>query len=49
MNIEVGMLKTTEFRGVTSFLVGVFAGLSERALATAMAGRAAAFVRGIGS
>jgi hypothetical protein len=44
-NIEIGNLKTSHFVGATSFLVGVFAGISERALATAISGRAAAFVK----
>jgi hypothetical protein len=47
MNIEIGMLKTSAFKGSTSFLVGVFAGLSERALATAVSGRATALVKSI--
>lgn len=52
MNIEIGSLKTnaTEFErnGSIALLIGIFCGLSERALATAISGRAAAFVRGIG-
>lgn len=47
MNIEIGNLKTSNFVGATAFLVGLFAGISERALATAISGRAAAFVKGI--
>jgi hypothetical protein len=51
VNIEIGDLKTqsSSFRtsGSVALLVGLFAGLSERALATAISGRAAAFVRGI--
>ena len=53
MNIQIGDLKTnaTEFmhKGSVVMLVGVFFGFSERALATAVTGRATAFVRGIGS
>jgi hypothetical protein len=53
MNIQIGELKTSaiEFtqKGSTAMLVGVLFGISERALATAISGRAAAFVRGIGS
>jgi hypothetical protein len=53
MNIQIGDLKTnaTDFanKGSIATLVGVFLGISERALATAISGRAAAFVRGIGS
>jgi len=52
MNIQIGDLKTnaTEFMrtGSIAMLVGVFFGISERALATAISGRATAFVRGIG-
>jgi hypothetical protein len=52
MNIEIGQLKTNsaEFQrgGSIAFLIGLFGGLSERALATAISGRAAAFVKGIG-
>jgi hypothetical protein len=47
-NIEIGNLKTSHFAGATAFLVGAFAGLSERALATAISGRAAAFIKGLG-
>jgi hypothetical protein len=47
INIEIGLLKTARFAGATAFLIGVFAGLSERALATALGGRAASFVRSI--
>ena len=46
-NIEIGNLKTSHFVGATSLLVGVFAGISERALATAISGRAAAVVKGV--
>jgi hypothetical protein len=53
MNIQIGELKTNaiEFtrKGSVAMLVGVLFGISERALATAISGRAAAFVRGIGS
>lgn len=49
MNIEIGNLKTTpgEFgrAGTVALLVGVFCGLSERALATSVSGRAATFVK----
>jgi hypothetical protein len=55
INIEIGNLKTAELRGThgnvpigaVAVLVGVFCGIAERALATAISGRAAAFVRGI--
>jgi hypothetical protein len=47
MNIEIGNLKTAKFVGAVAFLIGIFSGLSERALATAISGRAAAFVKGI--
>lgn len=53
MNLEIGSLKTKQEAfggsGSVALLVGVFAGLSERALATAISGRAAAFVKGLGS
>lgn len=53
MNLEIGNLKTKQDvfggSGSVALLVGVFAGLSERALATAISGRAAAFVKGLGS
>ena len=52
VNIEVGNLKTQSdaFRhsGSIALLIGLFCGLSERALATAIAGRAVAFVKGVG-
>lgn len=52
MNIEIGSLKTNAAAfgrsGSIALLIGVFCGLSERALATAISGRAAAFVKGIG-
>jgi hypothetical protein len=51
MNVEIGNLKTTsgEFRkmGTIALLVGLFCGLSERALATSVSGRAATFVKAI--
>jgi hypothetical protein len=51
MNIEIGLLKTTanEFlqKGSIPMLVGLFCGVSERALATAISGRATAFVGGL--
>lgn len=51
VNIEIGNLKTQQgsFQnsGSIAFLIGMFAGLSERALATAISGRAAAFVRSV--
>jgi hypothetical protein len=51
INIEIGNLKTNPgaFRqqGSVALLIGLFAGLSERTLATAISGRAAAFVRGV--
>jgi len=48
MNIEIGSLKTANFHGSTAFLVGLFSGIAERALATAISGRATSFVRGVG-
>ncbi len=48
VQVEIGLLKTAQFKGTTSFLIGLFCGISERTLATAVSGRAAAFVRGIG-
>jgi hypothetical protein len=52
MNIEIGSLKTNApdfmHKGSVAMLIGVFFGISERALATAISGRAAAFVTGIG-
>jgi hypothetical protein len=49
MNIEIGLLKTGSLKGdgEIAMLVGIFCGLSERALATAISGRATAFVKGI--
>ena len=50
INLEIGNLKTAPafFAGATAFLVGVFCGIAERALATAVSGRAAAFVKSVG-
>jgi hypothetical protein len=52
INLEVGSLKTQpehfKLAGSVALLIGLFCGLSERALATAIAGRAAAFVKGVG-
>jgi hypothetical protein len=49
MNIEIGNLKTSGLNidGEIAMLVGIFCGIAERALATAISGRAAAFVKGI--
>jgi hypothetical protein len=51
VNFEIGEFKTqaVSFKnsGSVALLVGLFAGLSERALATAISGRAAAFSKGI--
>lgn len=51
VNIEIGNLKTQAESfaraGSIALLIGLFCGLSERALATAIAGRAAAFVKGV--
>jgi len=51
VNFEIGGFKTQSeiFKnsGSVALLVGLFAGLSERALATAISGRAAAFSKGI--
>jgi hypothetical protein len=51
INLEIGNLKTQAepFRqsGSIALLIGLFCGLSERALATAIAGRASAFVKGV--
>lgn len=49
INIEIGGLRTADFRGSVSMLVGIFAGISERALATAVASRAATFIKTIGN
>jgi hypothetical protein len=52
VNIEIGNLKTGpayfKTSGTIAILIGMFCGLSERALATAVSGRAAAFVKGVG-
>lgn len=52
LNIAIGDLKTAPEQfsraGTVALLIGLFCGLSERALATAIAGRAAAFVKGVG-
>jgi hypothetical protein len=51
VNIEIGSLKTAsdafQHSGSIALLIGLFCGLSERALATAIAGRAAALVKGV--
>ena len=51
INFEIGEFKTQpaafKSMGSAALLVGLFAGLSERALATAISGRAAAFSKGI--
>jgi hypothetical protein len=51
VNLEIGNLKTKPdtfmVLGSVAFLVGVFSGIAERALATAISGRAAAFVKGL--
>ncbi len=51
-NMEIGTLKTSaealQKAGSIALLIGIFCGLSERALATAISGRAASFVQGIG-
>ena len=57
INLEIGDLKTGELSkpGSTlpivaiALLIGVLCGISERALATTISGRAAAFVRSVGS
>lgn len=55
VNVAVGDLKTVAIRmpvdtviGATAVLVGLFCGIGERALATAISGRAAGFVKGVG-
>ena len=52
VNIEIGNLKTNamifQSNGAVALLIGVFAGLSERALSTAISGRAVTFVQGLG-
>jgi hypothetical protein len=51
INIEIGALTTKpealKQAGSISLLVGIFCGLSERALSTAISGRAATFVKGV--
>ena len=51
VNLEIGNLKTGPERfklaGSVALLIGLFCGLSERALATAIAGRAQALVKGV--
>ena len=49
VNLEIGNLKTATFKnsGSISLLAGAFCGIAERALATAISGRAAAFVKGV--
>jgi hypothetical protein len=57
MNIEIGLLKTGDLSdpksslplGAIALLVGVFCGIAERSLATAVSGRAAAFVKTVGT
>jgi hypothetical protein len=57
MNLEIGNLKTSGLPdpgsklplGAISLLIGIFCGIAERALATAISGRAAAFVRSVGT
>jgi hypothetical protein len=47
--ISIGDMKVEPpIRGATALLVGIFCGLSERALATAISSRATAFVKGVG-
>jgi hypothetical protein len=48
-NIAIGSLETAQFSGSTAFLIGVFSGIAERGLATAISGRAASFVGSVGS
>ena len=55
MNLEIGQIRTAEMRLATttlpmhaiSLLIGAFCGLSERALATAVSGRASGFVNSV--
>jgi hypothetical protein len=51
ISIEIGALttkaETLKQVGSVSLLVGIFCGLSERALSTAIAGRASALVKGV--
>ena len=53
LNIQIGELNTNAAffmqKGSVAMLIGVLLGLSERALATAISGRAAAFVGSVGS
>jgi hypothetical protein len=53
INLEIGNLKTAsetfKSSGAVAFLIGMFAGFSERSLATAISGRAAAFAKGVAS
>lgn len=57
VNLEIGNLKTAELSnphstlpiGSIALLVGIFCGISERALATAISGRATAFVKSLGA
>lgn len=48
INIEIGALKTAGLIGSKALLVGIFCGIAERALATAISGRAATFMKSIG-
>ena len=51
INVEVGGISTKpevlKLSGTLSVLIGIFFGLSERALSTALSGRATAFVKGV--
>jgi hypothetical protein len=57
MNLEIGNLKTSGLvdpssklpLGAIALLIGIFCGIAERALATAISGRAAAFVKSVGT
>jgi hypothetical protein len=49
INIDIGLLKTAKFSGATALLIGIFSGIAERGLATAISGRATAFVNSVGS
>jgi hypothetical protein len=57
MNLEIGNLKTGDLSNPKSalpldaiaLLVGIFCGIAERALATAVSGRATAFVKSVGT
>lgn len=50
-NLEIGSLRTSadalQKTGAVALLIGILCGLSERALATAISGRAAAFAQGL--